>query len=157
SYAAIMAVETALVVAVLAIDRVTALGAGSVAATLVFPAALTAMEFLRSRVTPAASWGSVAYSQYGALPIMQIASVTGIWGITFLLGWFGSAADAAWRLGLRSAPGAIACGCTIAIVVVAGSLRVALAPTDRHATRVATVNRPLDLFAPGEITRISEG
>ncbi len=156
-YAGIIAVETSLVVAALTIDRVAAVRPGSVAATLVFPVALTAVEFLRSRYTPAASWGSIAYSQYGALPIMQLASVTGIWGITFLLGWFGSAAEFAWRLGLRSTPGAIACAITIALVAAAGSLRVALAPTDRHATRVATLNRPLDLFAPGEITRISEG
>jgi len=32
-----------------------------------------------------------------------------------------------------------------------------LAPTDRASMRVATLNRPVDLFEPGEITRITEG
>jgi apolipoprotein N-acyltransferase len=31
------------------------------------------------------------------------------------------------------------------------------APTDRASIRTATLNRPIDLFAPGEMTRISEG
>jgi apolipoprotein N-acyltransferase len=44
-----------------------------------------------------------------------------------------------------------------AIVWSAGAIRLALAPTDRPSMRVATINRPLDLFAPGEMTRIAEG
>src|SRR6185436_20976504 len=35
--------------------------------------------------------------------------------------------------------------------------RLMSAPTDRPSIRTATLNRPIDLFAPGEITRISEG
>ena len=38
-----------------------------------------------------------------------------------------------------------------------GSVRLALAPTDRPSLRMATLNRPVDLFAPGEMTRIAEG
>jgi apolipoprotein N-acyltransferase len=30
-------------------------------------------------------WNSVAYTQYGNLPLVQLASVTGIWGITFVV------------------------------------------------------------------------
>ena len=32
-----------------------------------------------------------------------------------------------------------------------------MAPTNRRSLRVATINRPLDLFEPGEMTRIAEG
>jgi len=32
-----------------------------------------------------------------------------------------------------------------------------LAPSDRAALRMATLNRPVDLFVPGEMTRITEG
>ncbi len=42
-------------------------------------------------------------------------------------------------------------------VVLAGGIRVALAPTDRPTLRMAAVNRPADLFVPGEMTRIAEG
>ena len=36
-------------------------------------------------------------------------------------------------------------------------MRLALAPTDRASIRTATLNRPVDLFIPGEMTRIAEG
>jgi apolipoprotein N-acyltransferase len=42
-------------------------------------------------------------------------------------------------------------------VLLAGGARVALAPTDRPTLRAAAVNRPPDLFVPGEMTRIAEG
>ena len=46
--------------------------------TLIFPAAFVAAEFFKSRVTPAATWGSIAYTQYQILsPIMQIAALVG--------------------------------------------------------------------------------
>ena len=59
-------------------------------ATLVFPAAWAAIEFLESRATPYGTWGATGYTQHGVLPLMQLASVTGVWGIGFLIGWFAS-------------------------------------------------------------------
>ena len=41
--------------------------------------------------------------------------------------------------------------------MLGGSVRLAVAPTDRPSLRMATLNRPVDLFAPGEMTRIAEG
>jgi apolipoprotein N-acyltransferase len=43
------------------------------------------------------------------------------------------------------------------VIVVGGALRLALAPTDRPSIRTATLNRPVDLFLPGEMTQIAEG
>ena len=51
--------------------------------TLVFPITWIALEFLASRFNPYGSWGALGYTQYGNLPLMQLASVTGIWGIGF--------------------------------------------------------------------------
>jgi len=45
----------------------------------------------------------------------------------------------------------------LAAIVVGGSVRLALAPTDRPSLRMAALNRPVDLFGPGEMTRIAEG
>jgi apolipoprotein N-acyltransferase len=159
-YLPIMIVEAAIIIAAFAIDRAAAPRLSAIAATLVFPLALTAVEFLRSRFTPAASWGSIAYSQYGVPPVMQVASVAGIWGITFLLGWFASVAELAWRTGLDGTQvrgPVVAFSIVMGIVLAAGSLRVALAPTDGRVIRAATLNRPIDFFVPGEMTRISEG
>src|SRR6185295_7780778 len=80
-------------------DRLAAPRLGGLGATLIFPLALVAAEFLPSRLTSAGSWGSVAYSQYGFLPLMQVAAITGIWGITFAMGWCASTAELVWSRG----------------------------------------------------------
>lgn len=49
------------------------------------PAAWTAMQWLRSLGPYALTWGSFAHTQADVLPVIQIASVTGPWGIDFLL------------------------------------------------------------------------
>ena len=52
---------------------------------LAFPIGWTAYEFLLSIVSPHGSAGSIAYTQSSFLPLIQIASLTGISGITFIL------------------------------------------------------------------------
>jgi apolipoprotein N-acyltransferase len=56
-------------------------------ATLVFPASAVVGEFLSMRLSPFGSWGSVAYTQHRARSLSQWVSVTGLWGITFLVSW----------------------------------------------------------------------
>ena len=139
-----------------AVDRSFAAG---VASTLVFPAAFVAVEFLRSRALPNATWGSIAYTQYGALPVMQIAAFAGLWGIVFLMTWSASTIDLALRHGFASiearAPLATF-ACVFVTAIAAGTVRVG-ASIERPTLRVAALNRPADLFVPGEMTRITEG
>lgn len=52
---------------------------------IMVPVAWVAFDFLRSRGFLGYSWGMLGSSQYAALPLIQIAAVTGIWGVTFLL------------------------------------------------------------------------
>ncbi|MBP2625791.1 MAG: Nitrilase/cyanide hydratase and apolipoprotein N-acyltransferase [Firmicutes bacterium] len=54
-------------------------------ASLVFASGLTAQEFIFSLCSPHGTVSSIAYTQVSNLPIIQIASITGIWGITFLM------------------------------------------------------------------------
>ena len=49
------------------------------------PILWTAFEFLNESNSPHSTWGNLAYSQMDCLPILQIASVTGIWAISFLV------------------------------------------------------------------------
>ena len=65
------------------------------AATLVFPVAGVVFEYAYNLIL--GSWMSIAYTQYGNLSLMQLASVTGIWGITFLVLWFGSIIEWMWN------------------------------------------------------------
>ena len=136
-------------------------GSAASASTLIFPMALVAAEFLRSRFSPSATWGSIAYTQYGNLPLMQVAAFVGIWGITFLIAWFASTFDWAWSRGLRVERRAHAGAHVRRGARRRSSSAAACAWRWRRPTgasiRTATLNRPVDLFAPGEMTRIAEG
>lgn len=61
-----------------------------------FPLALTTLHWLLS-FSPFPTWGSPAYTQVGNLPLMQIVSLTGLWGLVFLMGWAASAVNAVWE------------------------------------------------------------
>src|SRR3989304_1770415 len=65
--------------------------------TLAFPLAATTLEFFYIHTNPVGTWGGTGFTQYGDLPLMQLASVTGTIGITFLMGWFASVANWTWE------------------------------------------------------------
>jgi len=52
---------------------------------LVFPAAWTVFDWLRSMGFLGYPWSMLGASQYAAIPIIQVASLTGVWGVTFLV------------------------------------------------------------------------
>jgi apolipoprotein N-acyltransferase len=55
------------------------------AAMLSFPATYTTLEYLLDLGSPHGTAGSLSYSQLNFLPVLQLASLTGPWGITFCL------------------------------------------------------------------------
>jgi apolipoprotein N-acyltransferase len=61
-----------------------------------FPVFFTAFEFLLLKFSPDGTAGSIAYSQSNFLPIIQIASLTGILGITFLITLLPAAIATGW-------------------------------------------------------------
>jgi apolipoprotein N-acyltransferase len=54
-------------------------------AALIFPTLWVTYEFVSARLSPHSTFGNISYSQMNFLPVLQIASVTGIWGISFCL------------------------------------------------------------------------
>ncbi|MGW4774305.1 hypothetical protein ACWEO2_40470 [Nocardia sp. NPDC004278] len=54
-------------------------------AVLALPAGWVAFEFSVSLVGQFGAWWSIAYTQFTVLPLIQLASLTGPWGITFLI------------------------------------------------------------------------
>jgi apolipoprotein N-acyltransferase len=65
--------------------------------TLIYPLSVTALEFLTISANPLGSIGAQAYTQYNSPVLMQLVSVTGMWGITFLVTWFASVANFIWE------------------------------------------------------------
>ncbi len=125
------------------VDRLVADRLTGMAASLVFPTGWVVTEYVIS-YGPFASWGSAAYSQYGDLPLLQIVSLTGLWGVTFLMGWFAAVCNGLWEEGLdsmRARRVAWLCAGTIALVMFLGGTRMALFPPSSETVRVASVSR----------------
>ena len=69
----------------------------SVLMLFIFPIAATAFDFIQAGSSPFGTFGASAYSQRDFPVAMQIASVTGIWGITFVMSFFASIVNHFWE------------------------------------------------------------
>lgn len=112
--------------------------------TFVYPLAVATIEFLNIHTNPVGTWGATGFTQYGNLVFMQLASVTGMIGITFLMGWFASIANWAWENrehGERILKGLIVFGAVMAVVFIFGYLRLNFAPASGNdeTVRVAGI------------------
>ncbi len=120
------------------------------AATLVFPLAWVTVEYANSLANPYGTWASLAYTQYGNLPLVQLVSVTGLWGLSFLITWFASVVNWAWEQGFDWPRVRLGVGLYVGIlgaVLLFGSARVALFPPEADTVRVASLTPSRDLLA----------
>ncbi|MEM7371893.1 MAG: nitrilase-related carbon-nitrogen hydrolase [Bacteroidota bacterium] len=107
-------------------------------ATLVYPAAVVLLDYWTAS-GPQGVWGNVANTQYGFLPLMQLASVTGIWGIGFLIYWAGpmvNLLDERWRQKASLRP-AMLYGGLLLLVIAGGGIRMLTAPQADKNIKVA--------------------
>lgn len=110
--------------------------------TLVFPLTVTAVEYIGSFSPTSGSFGSLANTQLPNLPLIQIASVTGIWGISFTVSWFCSTAVWAWSQGFSWAhirKGVCVYAGVLAAVLLFGGVRLALNRPEGKPVMVAGV------------------
>ena len=77
------------------IDRVYSQKFKGIVSTLVFPSAYVLMEFIVVSTNPSGSYGTLAHTQT-SLPLLQIISVTGIWGVVFVITWTSSMINWLW-------------------------------------------------------------
>ncbi|MGC1297334.1 MAG: nitrilase-related carbon-nitrogen hydrolase, partial [Alloacidobacterium sp.] len=114
--------------------------------TLVFPCTLVAAQFIYSH-GPVGSWGSIPYTQSGNLPLLQILSVTGLWGITFLIGWFAAVVNRTFELevGDRRArlPLLLFSWVYVAVILLGGARLVLSAPSG-PTVRIASLSPAKD-------------
>src|SRR6266699_811041 len=136
-------------------DRLITPRLGGFVATLVFPLAYTMIEYLGS-FGPFGTITSIANTQYGNLPLMQLVSVTGIWGITFLITWFASVVNWAWEQHFawpRIRAGVLLYAGLLGLVLFGGGLRLALLAPQGQSVRVAgiSVSRTVETAAMKQI------
>lgn len=109
--------------------------------TLVFPLGLVSVETIFSRVGYG-TWGLLGYSQAGELPLLQVLSVAGLAGLTFLIGWAASVAADVVRYGLHEKGRRYAAAAALALLglsLALGGMRVALARPGGTVVRIAGI------------------
>lgn len=121
------------------LDRVMVRYLTGFATTLVYPLGVTALEFLTISANPMGSIGAQAYTQYNSPVLMQLVSVTGMWGITFLISWFAATVNFAWERsfswsGIRR--GVAIFGGIMLAVMAYGNIRLAFPHQERGTMRV---------------------
>ncbi len=92
-----------------------------------FPVLFTASEFIMLNLSPEGSSSSLAYTQMNFLPIIQVASVTGILGITFIITFIPSAIAVGWYFRFQKnkfLPLTIVSALLIIIVLMFGIIRI---------------------------------
>jgi apolipoprotein N-acyltransferase len=115
--------------------------------TLVFPLTIVTLDWLLG-LSPVGSGFALAYSQYGNLPLMQLAALTGLWGVSFLVAWAAPVLNDAWeragdgraagrRLGLLGGVLLPVLLIVLLAVLLWGGLRLAFAPDPTPTVRVA--------------------
>ncbi|HVF24409.1 MAG TPA: nitrilase-related carbon-nitrogen hydrolase [Anaerolineales bacterium] len=110
--------------------------------TLVYPIVATAMDFFSSSGSPFGTFGAIGYSQRDVLPIMQIASVTGLWGITFVMSWFASLVNYVWESGFKLNRLALASACVLVLILGLGFGRTLLSPQPEQTAQIAGFSLP---------------
>ncbi|GGU91827.1 apolipoprotein N-acyltransferase [Streptomyces filipinensis] len=123
-------------------DRLLAGRLRPVPATLVFPAGVAAAEFLITLLSPfGTAYGSLAVTQHADLPLLQVVSVTGPWGIGFLIGYVASTVSRVREHGDRSSwRGGLVCTAVLLGVLLAGGARLAFLPSEGATVRIAGVS-----------------
>jgi apolipoprotein N-acyltransferase len=122
-----------------AADLAVARRLSGLARTLVFPAAAVTFDWLFG-LSSLGTLGSTAYAQFGDVPLTQLVSVTGIWGLTFLMSWLAPVANELWERGLnwRAARySLVPFACLILGAALLGSARVAFGASAAPIVRVA--------------------
>ena len=118
-------------------------------ALVTYPALVVSADYLISLVSPHGTYGSPAYSQADVPVLLQVAAVTGILGISFVMSFVSAAVTMAWlhRSDARIVSAALLLGALPVIVMVvfgmarlqhpapAGQIRLGLAASDVEAGR----------------------
>ena len=156
-----------------AVDRLVAPRFNGLSRALIFPLAMTTIDWLGSylagMLTPfllpslfsvSGAWDSPGYTQAGSLLLVQIVALTGMWGLTFLMALFASTLNALWESGFawrHARASLIAFGMALTAVLVWGGARLQFSPPAQPSVRVAAIVSRDDLFptisdvSPGDL------
>jgi len=122
-------------------------------ASIAFPVYWVAYEYLNAITSPHSTWGNLAYTQMDCLPVIQIAAITGLWGISFSVFLFAGTAAA-----LLSGAGnpwqrralAVAVAFVLCAVFVFGKWRLQTNPSQSMAVTLIARDVPISVYLGSE-------
>jgi len=129
-------------------------------AAFFLPVFWASVSYLNSLDSPHSTFGNLAYTQMNFLPLIQIAAITGIWGIVFLL-WLLPSSIGVF---LSPAPSSrvrervlVTTTFLFAIVLIAGAWRLRSPILITGAVRVQLISSdaPQDIFAANDESALS--
>jgi apolipoprotein N-acyltransferase len=124
------------------------------ASTLVFPGAVVTLEFALSLASPLGTWNAVAYTQVDNLPLIQLSSLTGIYGVSFVVTWFGAVVNWAWEKRFvwpTIKRGVTAYALVITAILLFGGARLAFSRPPETVRVAGIISRPFFLSAHPEM------
>jgi len=117
--------------------------------TLVFPLLQVTLEYINTMTNPFGSWGLLAYTQHSFLPFIQLLSITGMWGLSFLITWLAPVVNRAWEQGFewkQVRNGLLTYAGILALVLLYGGGRMAIFPPQSDTVQVASLVQTSDYF-----------
>lgn len=123
------------------IDRVYTQKIKGIVSTLIFPASYIIMDYITISTNPSGSYGTLVHTQ-SSLPLLQIVSITGIWGVTFLILWTASIINWLWDNYFEKSKVYSAFwwfGIPILSVIIWGQFRL-IQSIDSPTVRIASIN-----------------
>lgn len=101
-------------------------------ATLVYPVTLTVVQFLLSFIGSLGTTLNWTGGLFSMKPFIQLVSITGVWGPSFIIGWFASVVNTLWEEGFDikkvRTPVALFIAIFLAVMLWGGIRRVFFAP-----------------------------
>jgi len=113
--------------------------------TLVLPLAAAAIEYLYSIFFPWGSWCTMGYSQSEDIFLLQLVSITGLWGLSFIIYWFASTVNWVWENKFnweKTKKGLLCYGFVFVFVVLYSAIRLTFFLPDAPTVRIASIGRP---------------
>ena len=123
------------------IDRIYSQRLKGIVSTLVLPSAFVLMDYISVSTNPGGTFGAFATTQ-SSLPLLQLLSITGIWGITFTILWTASTIN--WLLDKsfkweQVKTGLLIYSITFLTIIIFGQVRLSI-NNDHNTVRIASIN-----------------
>ena len=123
------------------IDRIYLKNIKGIFASLVFPTAFVVMEYIVISTNPGGANGAFSQTQT-SLPLLQLVSVTGIWGIAFIITWTASIINWLWDHSFEKSKIYLCLmvyGIPMLLVILFGQIRLAH-DDSQNTVRIASIN-----------------